>query len=122
MITNGHTARLVLEDGTVFHGRAFGAVDRLITSPGEVVFCTAMSGYQEALSDPSYAGQILTLTAPEIGNYGVNGLDVESEKPQVRGFVIRELARWRSNHRAESDLDQWLADGGVLGIQPPSRA
>lgn len=110
-------ARLVLEDGTVFTGLAFAACSDPVSITGEVVFNTAMTGYQEALTDPSYAGQILTMTAPEIGNYGICDCDVESDGPQVRGFVIRELARLRSNHRAEGDLEAWLADAGVLGIE-----
>ncbi len=110
-------ARLALEDGTIFHGSAFGACDEPINSTGEVVFNTAMCGYQEALTDPSYAGQILTMTAPQIGNYGVNDLDVESGAVQVKGFVIRELARRHSNFRATTDLDTWLKTCGVLAIQ-----
>ncbi len=109
-------ARLALADGTVFTGLAFGAVDAP-DAIGEVVFNTAMTGYQEALTDPSYAGQILTMTSPMIGNYGVSPEDVESGKPQVAGFVIRELARVRSNHRAQMDLAEWLSQHGVIGIQ-----
>jgi carbamoyl-phosphate synthase small subunit len=111
------TARLALEDGSVFSGRGFGACDGPRTAPGEVVFNTAMTGYQEALTDPSYAGQILTFTAPMVGNYGVCGEDVESGGPQVAGFVIRELARLPSNHRASGDLSGWLAEAGVLGLE-----
>jgi carbamoyl-phosphate synthase small subunit len=111
------TARLALEDGCVFTGRGFGACDEPRTHPGEVVFNTAMTGYQEALTDPSYAGQILTFTAPMIGNYGVCREDVESGGPQVAGFVIRELARRRSNHRAIGDLSAWLAEAGVPGVE-----
>ena len=119
-------ARLALEDGTVFHGRAFGATEsadprtdrpRPLTLTGEVVFNTAMTGYQEALTDPSYAGQILTMTAPEIGNYGVNLEDMESAVIQVSGFAIRELSRVVSNYRAIVDLSTWLARAGVLGIE-----
>lgn len=110
-------ARLALEDGTVFAGYGFGAVEKPQTTPGEVVFNTAMTGYQEAITDPSYAGQILTMTAPMIGNYGIAVEDVESAKPQVAGFVIRELARLRSNQRAVTDLATWLADAGVLAIE-----
>ncbi|MCZ6835271.1 MAG: glutamine-hydrolyzing carbamoyl-phosphate synthase small subunit [Planctomycetota bacterium] len=110
-------ARLALEDGTVFHGQAFGACESPHSTSGEVVFCTAMAGYQEALTDPSYAGQILTLTASQIGNYGTNIQDLESAKPQVRGFVIRELARLHSNHRADDHLGPWLAKNGILGIE-----
>jgi carbamoyl-phosphate synthase small subunit len=110
-------ARLALEDGTLFEGGAFGARDERRICLGEVVFNTAMTGYQEALTDPSYAGQILTFTAPMIGNYGVCREDVESGGPQVSGCVIRELARRRSNHRAIGDLSSWLAEAGVPGIE-----
>jgi carbamoyl-phosphate synthase small subunit len=110
-------ARLVLEDGAVFRGRAFGACSEPATSTGEVVFNTAMAGYQEALTDPSYAGQILTMTATQVGNYGVCPEDVESRRPHVTGFVIRELSRVRSNQRATADLHTWLAEAGVLGIE-----
>jgi carbamoyl-phosphate synthase small subunit len=110
-------ARLALEDGTVFGGLAFGACDLPRTTCGEVVFSTALTGYQEALTDPSYAGQILTMAAPMIGNYGVCAEDVESARPQVAGFVVRELARRAFNQRAVRDLGSWLAEGGVLGIQ-----
>lgn len=110
-------ARLALADGTIFHGRAFGACDSPTTATGEVVFNTAMSGYQEALTDPSYAGQILTMTAPMIGNYGISPEDVESVKPQVAAFVIRELSRVRSNYRSTTGLSAWLAEFGILGIE-----
>ncbi|HYF49234.1 MAG TPA: glutamine-hydrolyzing carbamoyl-phosphate synthase small subunit, partial [Planctomycetota bacterium] len=94
-------------------GRAFGArVDRT----GEVVFNTSMAGYQEILTDPSYTGQIVTMTYPLIGNYGVNPDDVESSKPQVEGFVIRELSSIRSNFRSQDDLSGYLDKAGVPGI------
>ncbi|MFN0133249.1 MAG: glutamine-hydrolyzing carbamoyl-phosphate synthase small subunit [Phycisphaerales bacterium] len=109
------TARLALADGTVVHGRGFGAVG--VLSVGEVVFNTAMIGYQESLTDPSYAGQILVATFPLIGNYGVNEDDEESAKVQVAGYVVRELARRPSNFRATSDLSTYLARHGVLGIE-----
>jgi carbamoyl-phosphate synthase small subunit len=108
-------ARLALADGSVFAGRAFGA--RGIASVAEVVFNTAMCGYQESLTDPSYAGQILVATFPLIGNYGVNAEDVESQKVQVAGYVVRERARVYSNARAEKDLSTYLADHGVLGLE-----
>jgi carbamoyl-phosphate synthase small subunit len=117
MASRRPVARLALENGTVFTGVAFGACDEPRSSVGEVVFNTAMSGYQEALTDPSYAGQILTMTAPLIGNYGVAREDVESARPQVAGFAVRELARLHSNQRAVADLSSWLALGGVLGIE-----
>ncbi|MBL8762708.1 MAG: glutamine-hydrolyzing carbamoyl-phosphate synthase small subunit [Phycisphaerae bacterium] len=109
-------ARLVLEDGAVYPGEAFGAVGRGLAVAAEVVFNTAMTGYQEALSDPSYAGQILVMTAPLIGNTGANRVDEESPKVQVAGFVVRELARTHSNFRADMDLARLLAENGVLGI------
>ena len=107
------TARLALEDGTIFEGRSFGARS---TTTGEVVFNTAMCGYQEALTDPSYRGQILVMTASQMGNYGISEEDVESSQIAVRGFVIRELSRIHSNYRSISHLDQWLADAGIPGI------
>lgn len=112
----GPTARLALADGTLFTGTAFGAVGRGIVARAEVVFNTAMCGYQESLTDPSYTGQILAQTFPLIGNYGVNGEDVESGKVQVAGFIIRELARHHSNFRATDDLSAYLAKAGVLGL------
>src|SRR5918998_6355402 len=91
-------AKLALEDGTVFTGRAFGASG---TSDGEVVFNTSMTGYQEILTDPSYKGQIVTMTYPLIGNYGINREDTESRAPHVAGFVVRELSPLHSNWRAD---------------------
>ncbi len=109
-------ARLALEDGSVFHGGAFGATGRGIVQAAEVVFNTAMSGYQEALTDPSYTGQILVMTAPLIGNTGINEEDLESAKVQVAGFVVRELARVHSNFRASTDLSTYLARNNILGL------
>ncbi|MBC7771026.1 MAG: glutamine-hydrolyzing carbamoyl-phosphate synthase small subunit [Pyrinomonadaceae bacterium] len=109
-------ARLALEDGTVYLGSAFGVTDRALTQTAEVVFNTAMTGYQEALTDPSYSGQILVMTAPLIGNTGINEEDVESAKVQVSGFVVRELARLHSNFRATTDLSTYLSRSGILGI------
>lgn len=111
------TARLVLADGSVYRGRAFGATGRGVTAVAEVVFNTAMSGYQESLTDPSYAGQILVQTCPLIGNTGTNAEDGESGRVQVSGFVVREVARRYSNFRAQSDLATLLARDGVLGIE-----
>jgi len=108
--------RLALQDGAVFSGTAFGATGRQLAVAAEVVFNTAMTGYQEALTDPSYTGQILLMTYPLIGNYGVNPGDVESRKVQVSGFVVRELARLHSNFRATEDLASYLARQGVLGL------
>lgn len=107
-------AKLVLENGTIFSGRAFGDAER--ETGGEVVFNTSMTGYQEILTDPSYFGQIVTLTYPHQGNVGVNHFDVESNCIQAAGVVVRELARRRSNWRAEQDLDEYLRASGVIGI------
>src|SRR5690348_8146270 len=107
-------AKLALEDGTVFTGRAFGATG---TSEGEVVFNTSMTGYQEILTDPSYKGQIVTMTYPLIGNYGINREDVESKKPHVAGFIIKELPPVYSNYRADVSLDQYLKDNNIIGIE-----
>ena len=106
-------ATLALADGTVFAGTAFGAVGR---TTGEVVFNTGMTGYQEVLTDPSYAGQIVALTYPLIGNYGVSAEDVESRHIQVAGFVVHELAEVYSNWRATESLDAFLRRQGILGI------
>ncbi|HEX2971298.1 MAG TPA: glutamine-hydrolyzing carbamoyl-phosphate synthase small subunit [Tepidisphaeraceae bacterium] len=108
------TAKLALEDGTVFTGRAFGASG---TSEGEVVFNTSMTGYQEILTDPSYKGQIVTMTYPLIGNYGINRQDVESRSPHVAGFVIRELAPIYSNYRADMSLHEYLERNNIIGIE-----
>ncbi len=108
------TAILALEDGSVFPGQAFGA---RATATGEVCFNTSMTGYQEILTDPSYKGQIVTMTYPLIGNYGVNEQDVESWKPHVAGFVIRELSPVVSNWRADSSLGDYLTKHGIPGIQ-----
>ena len=107
-------AKLALENGTVFTGEAFGAASEVT---GEVVFNTSMTGYQEILTDPSYAGQIVTMTYPLIGNYGINFEDLESVKPQVAGFVVKEYFDFYSNFRAKSSLGDWLEQHGVMGIQ-----
>jgi carbamoyl-phosphate synthase small subunit len=109
-------AQLVLADGTVFEGEAFGAEMQGGVATGEVVFNTALSGYQEIITDPSYAGQMITFTYPHIGNYGVTHLDDESARPHARGVIVRELARRRSNWRSETDLDAYLRSVGVPGI------
>ncbi len=108
--------RLALQDGAVFHGQAFGAVGKNLAVSAEVVFNTAMTGYQEALTDPSYTGQILVMTSVMIGNYGVNSDDVESTKVQVSGFVVRELVQVPSNFRSSMGLHEYLQKGNVLGI------
>jgi carbamoyl-phosphate synthase small subunit len=106
-------AVLALEDGSVFEGRAYGAQG---TAAGEVVFNTAMSGYQEILTDPSYHGQLVAMTAPQIGNTGINDEDGESGRPHVRGFIAREFARRPSNWRATRALDAYMREHGVVGI------
>ena len=109
-----HTAKLALEDGTVLAGKAFGALGEV---DGEVCFNTSMTGYQEILTDPSYRGQIVTMTYPEIGNYGVNAQDVESAKPHLAGFVVRERSRRASNFRAEGELDEYLRHWEIVGME-----
>src|SRR5439155_15623753 len=107
-------AKLALEDGTVYTGRSFGAHGETF---GEVVFNTSMTGYQEVLTDPSYRGQIVTMTYPHIGNYGINSEDTESRAPQVEGFLIRELSRIPSNSRAQGTLSDYLAQHGIVGLE-----
>lgn len=107
------TAKLALEDGTVFAGEALGARGEV---DGEVVFNTSMTGYQEILTDPSYRGQIVTMTYPEIGNYGVNDQDVESHRPQLAGFIMREHSRIVSNFRAQGSLNEYLERYGIVGM------
>ena len=106
-------AQLVLEDGRVFRGRRFGAPSDAL---GEVVFNTSMTGYQEILGDPSYAGQILVMTYPMIGNYGIAPEDFESRKPYVEALIVREPSRIASNWRHERTLDDYLAAHGVPGF------
>jgi carbamoyl-phosphate synthase small subunit len=108
------TALLVLADGTVLEGEAFGARG---TAIGEVVFNTGMTGYQEVMTDPSYAGQLVTFTYPELGNTGVNAADQEADRPHVRAVITRQLAPVASSWRAEGDLESWLARHGVVGIR-----
>jgi carbamoyl-phosphate synthase small subunit len=107
-------AVLALADGTVFEGWAYGAEGETV---GEVVFNTSMSGYQEILTDPSYKGQIVTMTYPLIGNYGVNPEDVESRRPFVEGFIIKEGSVRASNWRAKQSLEEYLRERGIVGIQ-----
>ena len=108
------TAILVLEDGRVFRGKSFGADGETF---GEMVFNTSMSGYQEILTDPSYAGQIVAMTYPLIGNYGVNEEDVESRRPWVEGFVVREASKVASNWRSTETLDSYLKRHKIVGIE-----
>jgi carbamoyl-phosphate synthase small subunit len=106
-------AKLALEDGTVFTGVSFGATGEV---DGEVVFNTSMTGYQEILTDPSYRGQIVTMTYTEIGNYGVNDDDVESQHPHLAGFIVRESSRMCSNFRAQGSLPAYLERHGIVGL------
>jgi carbamoyl-phosphate synthase small subunit len=109
-----NVAKLALEDGTVYTGCCFGAFGETF---GEVVFNTSMTGYQEVLTDPSYKGQIVTMTYPLIGNCGVTGEDAESSKPQVEGFIVRELTKIPSNFRSQGSLDDYLKKNGVIGLE-----
>jgi carbamoyl-phosphate synthase small subunit len=107
-------AKLALEDGTVFTGRRFGAAGETF---GEVVFNTSITGYQEVLTDPSYKGQIVTMTYPLIGNYGINAEDEESGHPQVEGFIVREMTRLPSNFRSLGSLDSYLGEHNIIGLE-----
>jgi len=107
-------AALALADGRVFYGRALGATGEVT---GEVVFNTSMSGYQEILTDPSYHGEIVTMTYPLIGNYGVNFEDVESDRPHLAGFVVKEASEFPSNWRSKMSLDAYLKEQGIVGLQ-----
>ncbi|HZX49333.1 MAG TPA: glutamine-hydrolyzing carbamoyl-phosphate synthase small subunit [Nitrospirota bacterium] len=111
---NRNKSILALADGTVFEGSAIGAE---IETYGEVVFNTSMTGYQEILTDPSYKRQIVTMTYPHIGNYGINSDDVESSKPQVSGFIVKELSGYTSNWRSQKTLDSYLRENDIAGIQ-----
>jgi carbamoyl-phosphate synthase small subunit len=106
-------AHLVLADGTAWTGTAIGAEG---TTVGEAVFTTGMTGYQEVLTDPSYCGQLVTMTAPQMGNTGVNAEDAEAARPSVAGFIVHELSRVSSNWRAQSTLDEYLCKHGIVGI------
>ncbi|MFM7647195.1 MAG: carbamoyl-phosphate synthase domain-containing protein, partial [Cyanobium sp.] len=107
------SALLVLADGTVLRGESFGARG---TAIGEVVFNTGMTGYQEVMTDPSYAGQLVTFTYPELGNTGVNGADQEADAPHVRGVIARQLVPQPSSWRCEETLGSWLERHNVVGI------
>ncbi|WP_330651634.1 carbamoyl phosphate synthase small subunit [[Clostridium] colinum] len=107
-------AKLILENGKVFNGKAFGYIKE---SVGEVVFTTGMTGYQETLTDPSFAGQIVTMTYPLIGNYGINLEDMESIKPYLKGFVVREKCDLPNNWRCEMELDGFLNQHKIVGIE-----
>jgi carbamoyl-phosphate synthase small subunit len=107
-------AKLALEDGTVFAGTSIGAEGEV---DGEVCFNTSMTGYQEILTDPSYRGQIVAMTYPQIGNYGVNAEDVESGRPQLAGFIVREHSRTQSNFRSEQSLSEYLLQWNIVAIE-----
>lgn len=107
-------AKLILENGMIFEGKAFGY---LKDSVGEVVFTTGMTGYQEVLTDPSYYGQIVTMTYPLIGNYGINLEDMESDSPKVKGFIVREKCSLPSNFRCEFDLEDFLKQNKIIGLE-----
>ena len=107
-------ARLILENGMIFEGNAFG---HLKDSVGEVVFTTGMTGYQEVLTDPSYYGQIVTMTYPLIGNYGINLEDNESETPNVKGFIVREKCNFPNNFRCEIGLEDYLKQNKIIGLE-----
>ena len=107
--------QLVLRDGTVFEGELIGSQAKTISS-GEVVFHTGLTGYQEVISDPSYAGQIITFTTPHIGNYGTTPLDNEANRVHARGVIVREEARRESNWRSDQSLDSYLKAMGISGI------
>jgi carbamoyl-phosphate synthase small subunit len=112
--TEQRVAKLALEDGTVYTGSSIGAAGEV---DGEVCFNTSMTGYQEILTDPSYRGQIVTMTYPQIGNYGVSAEDLESERPHLSGFVVREHSRINSNFRSEAALSDFLKEWGVVAIE-----
>ena len=107
------TAYLILADGTVFTGKSFGCEGEVV---GEIVFTTAMTGYEETLTDPSYCGQIVTQTFPLIGNYGVNDEDYESKTSVVSGYIVREYCEVPSNFRCEGDIDGFLKKHNIIGL------
>lgn len=107
-------AQLILENGKRFSGNMFGAVRDVV---GEVVFTTGMTGYQETLTDPSYAGQIVTMTFPLIGNYGINYEDMEAERVNLTAFIVREKCDYPSNFRCEMTLDAFLKQQNVVGLE-----
>src|SRR4030043_415142 len=111
---NRKKAKIVLEDGMVFEGTSFGAEGERC---GEIVFNTAMAGYQEIITDPSYKGQIVTMTYPLIGNYGVNKEDSESRKPFLEGFIVKEYSKIASSWRSEQSLGEYLKAHNIVGIE-----
>lgn len=113
MSSPAKAAKLALEDGTVYTGTSLGAEGE---TTGEVVFNTSMTGYQEILTDPSYRGQLVTMTYPEMGNYGINSIDLENRGTSLAGFIIRNESRMHSNYRSEGSLSDYLNSQGVVGI------
>src|ERR1700723_4128962 len=113
-MTSFASAKLALADGSIYSGTAFGASGEVF---GEVCFNTSMTGYQEILTDPSYCGQIVTMTYPLIGNYGINEEDIESSGLSLSGFIVRELCREPSNYRSSRSLDEYLRDAGIAGSE-----
>ena len=107
-------AIIALEDGTIFEGISFGANGERF---GEIVFNTSMTGYQEIMTDPSYKGQIVTMTYPLIGNYGINKEDIESSGPKVEGFIIKEKSKITSSWRSEKSLEDYLEENNIIGIE-----
>src|ERR1700691_732986 len=113
-MSKGREAILALADGRIFRGRAFGAVCEAV---GEAGFNTAMTGYQEVLTDPSYRGQLVCMTYPEIGNVGINAEDAESRRVYVEGFIVKEYWERTSHWRSEMPLGKHLVEAGVVGIE-----
>ncbi|MEP0346909.1 carbamoyl-phosphate synthase domain-containing protein, partial [Rhodopirellula bahusiensis] len=113
MSSPAKAAKLALEDGTVYTGTSLGAEGE---TTGEVVFNTSMTGYQEILTDPSYCGQLVTMTYPEMGNYGINSIDLENRGTSLAGFIIRNESRLHSNYRSEGSLSDYLKSQGVVGL------
>jgi len=107
-------AYLILENGTIFEGKSFGAVGEVV---GEIVFTTAMTGYLETLTDPSYYGQIVVQTFPLIGNYGVIPADFESKQPHLKAYIVKDWCQEPSNFRCEGDLDTFLKQTGIIGVR-----
>ena len=114
MAKTTRTGIIAFEDGTIFRGRAFGAV---ATNVGEACFNTSMTGYQEILTDPSYFSQIVTMTAVQVGNYGINSEDVESDGPKVKGFIVREISPVASNWRSNQSIQDYLTEAGIPGVE-----
>ncbi|WP_032122370.1 carbamoyl phosphate synthase small subunit [Clostridium amazonitimonense] len=107
-------AKLILENGMIFEGRAFGYIQETL---GEVVFNTGITGYQEVLTDPSYYGQIVTMTSPLIGNYGLNLEDSQSQSPKVKGFIVREACKYPNNFRCEMELEDYLKNNKIMALE-----